>query len=836
MNITTSDSLSVHDAVKEKIIKRQNFGVIFRYIKPIFTYTDHYVHHLILDLPPRQMNASSDLIKATHPSEMNKRPTDLIHNLTTVDPLLQAMRQEVLQIQHLVDSIYDLFVEVDPSAFASRKRRYWCIFYCSDVATQTDMDIIKKYNEDAGNTTARNFDKIQKSLDAMASYSKMTDQKFEALKYIIERQQYNAQMGAAALKSTQVFVGVLTNLFLPNALHLTNLRHALVLLKHNILTFEVLSLTQARAIMRQIKQHIRQWPMRFIVFADPLSLYKEADISYFRTAASLHIGLRVKVSYFQQPLHLFRVEKFELAFPNQGHTTVIQDLPEFIAINDYDSEYLVFSKRPMMQKDKFYFLENMEHELLSKTAPTCVTALFHDKLSAITKLCETFLQPFSDKPVLRYVGANLILLKKISSYQIITSANTSLTVASNCSACLKTVPCGSRIQAGAQMTLIPLCPVVLEWQKSQPPAHILNLQVLGPLLDASLLRELSTEFTFNNPINVTLPNVTVFQPQNDQKLSDAFRTLGMQTIHLTTAINQSLEKGIIFQSSADHIVYKISQEGFAYSVAAGWESFKNFFTNPFQIFTKLDMLLQWVALAYLFYRVRILGAALAVRHIAAQTLKEANDVHARKLEDFIQRLNTVPQTSSTFDYKPQLSEQYHVVDILIFLTLVAIGLYLVSQFTANHLRRNTMQIFAHIISSQEDVMVKLLTLPHRSQFYRFQANNFVQAVSVTGFLLPELHIIWPSFTIQHKLLRRNVNIPSACHINFYQAVKLRRILVANFELLIFAKDSDSQTFRLIPLEGSVWQQVQVRQTTPPDTTTQLWFTNRVTEDNSREFV
>jgi hypothetical protein len=325
MNITTSDSLSVHDAVKEKIIKRQNFGVIFRYIKPIFTYTDHYVHHLILDLPPRQMNASSDLINATHPSEMNKRPTDLIHNLTTVDPLLQAMRQEVLQIQHLVDSIYDLFVEVDPSTSASRKRRYWCIFYCSDVATQTDMDIIKKYNEDAGNTTARNFDKIQKSLDAMASYTKITDQKFEALKYIIERQQYNAQMGAAAVKSTQVFVGVLTNLFLPNALHLTNLRHALVLLKHNILTFEVSSLTQARAIMRQIKQHIRQWPMRFIVFADPLSLYKEADISYFRTAASLHIGLRVKVSYFQQPLHLFRVEKFELAFPNQGHTTVLQD-------------------------------------------------------------------------------------------------------------------------------------------------------------------------------------------------------------------------------------------------------------------------------------------------------------------------------------------------------------------------------------------------------------------------------------------------------------------------------------------------------------------------------
>jgi hypothetical protein len=91
-------------------------------------------------------------------------------------------------------------VEVSPSALANRKRRCWCIFYCSDVATQTDMDLVKKYNEDASNVTARNFAKIQLAVEAMASYPKSTDQKFEALKYIIERQQYNAQMGTASVK------------------------------------------------------------------------------------------------------------------------------------------------------------------------------------------------------------------------------------------------------------------------------------------------------------------------------------------------------------------------------------------------------------------------------------------------------------------------------------------------------------------------------------------------------------------------------------------------------------------------------------------------------------
>jgi hypothetical protein len=53
--------------------------------------------------------------------------------------------------------------------------------------------------------------------------------------------------------------------------------------------------------------------------------------------------------------------------------------------------------------------------------------------------------------------------------------------------------------------------------------------------------------------------------------------------------------------------------------------------------------------------------------------------------------------------KPQISEQYHVVDILIFMTLVTIGIYLVSKLTVCRLKRNTTQLFAHIIGPHDDV-------------------------------------------------------------------------------------------------------------------------------------
>jgi hypothetical protein len=206
-----------------------------------------------------------------------------------------------------------------------------------------------------------------------------------------------------------------------------------------------------------------------------------------------------------------------------------------------------------------------------------------------------------------------------------------------------------------------------------------------------------------------------------------------------------------------------------------------------------------------------LSAALAVRITSAQQVKSANDAQARKLEDFMQKLTAVTPASSMFVYKPQLSEQYHVVDILIFMTLVTIGIYLVSKLTVNRLKRNTTQLFAHIIGPHDDVLIKLMTLPHRSYLYRFKADTFVQSISITGILLPEVNIIWLSLKIQHKVLTRTARIPMTCSINYFQATKLRRILLLNFEFLLFTQDSDSPNFRLIPLEGSSWKKVEAKQ-------------------------
>jgi hypothetical protein len=206
-------------------------------------------------------------------------------------------------------------------------RRTWCAIVCTGVATQEDVETLQQFVRDTSNIITQKLARVQTALNAMASYSKVADQKFDAIKYILERQQYNQYLGEQSVRRTQVFVGLLANLFLPNAIHLPNVRSSLILLKHNVMTFDILPFSHAKLIMQEIKQHVSQWPLRHLVHTDPMSLYKEADTVYFRTKSHLHIGLKIKVSYFKQPLQLFKVETFQLGIPNQEHSSIIQNLP-----------------------------------------------------------------------------------------------------------------------------------------------------------------------------------------------------------------------------------------------------------------------------------------------------------------------------------------------------------------------------------------------------------------------------------------------------------------------------------------------------------------------------
>jgi hypothetical protein len=50
--------MTVQEAVEQRVVRRHNFGLIFRHVQEISTVSDSYVHHVLLELPPRKVNGN----------------------------------------------------------------------------------------------------------------------------------------------------------------------------------------------------------------------------------------------------------------------------------------------------------------------------------------------------------------------------------------------------------------------------------------------------------------------------------------------------------------------------------------------------------------------------------------------------------------------------------------------------------------------------------------------------------------------------------------------------------------------------------------------------------
>jgi ABC-type transport system involved in multi-copper enzyme maturation permease subunit len=142
-------------------------------------------------------------------------------------------------------------------------------------------------------------------------------------------------------------------------------------------------------------------------------------------------------------------------------------------------------------------------------------------------------------------------------------------------------------------------------------------------------------------------------------------------------INKTIENERIHSSAAA----KVSHELRAYGVnlRSGFQ-FPNLFSwlsSPFNLPHNFLLILLAIATAYLFYCVRALGTALMLlqrpQMVAAQTLSIEE-----QLEQFLKNRQTTTTSRpliSLPDYRPTISPDFHIIQLFIFLALLAIFAY-----------------------------------------------------------------------------------------------------------------------------------------------------------------
>jgi hypothetical protein len=346
--------------------------------------------------------------------------------------------------------------------------------------------------------------------------------------------------------------------------------------------------------------------------------------------------------------------------------------------------------------------------------------------------------------------------------------------------------------------------------------YVTNLHAMTPFLDRDLISKLSAEYSFATSINFSFQKIKFFENE-DPAHRAAFRTLETPQISLDSVINQTLQDGVVFKSESDKIIYDLQKLGLQLQSQFSWSTLTSWIINPFSLPTNLCILVLLIAVVYLFFRVRSLAAMIImlqqVRPVEVQSI-----AFQRQLEEFLKQKTEKTSTPATYfniplQYEPQISRDFHVLDLFILLTIITICLYLLWHNFRRRQQAHTIEIVLEILNRYDRVKISLMKLPHTADSYTFQADEFISYLSLRGLRKPKLHIHWPTLKIKHKLLNMTVDLPPIHSVNYWTACKLRRILSSNYEVLLFTRQLNTNIYQIVPLLGSTWNSLQTARST-----------------------
>jgi hypothetical protein len=516
---------------------------------------------MMFDLPDKQHESAQHFRAfAARWHNISKEPPQGDH---FIQAFFTTAYVQAHHIQQLTDNMYDLLPEWNLTKENHHTRTIVLFSVCGTarkymegVALLSDLDALNEIVENSINDTKREVESIEKSLKALASYSRVNDQKISALFNIIRNTRSHQHAIAHVLENKEIVMLTLLNSYMANSDELLMLRNALLFLKNNVLTFDILPLKQSSKLFAQIQEHVQQTSLLYLAQTEVLSLYQDTNFYFFRVNTHLHIGLRIKLSPFQALLALFRVNVFPLGIPHHDHTSFVINAPKYITINQEDELYLEFPERPTLEKEKFYFLGNEQHAMFSKERHACMLYLFHDNFADINSFCETNMRPFSRQPSAQYLGDKLLLLQNIATYSVTDYSHKTWQVQTNCTACLITVPCGVKIQADKYTLFIPSCAESESSRDTVSVSHLANLHLIAPLVNDDLMAQLSAEYIFRKPLNLSLPCMVFYQKGEDEHID----ILEKLNIDFARAINDTLTDGLVFKTRCDKLMYLLKQQ------------------------------------------------------------------------------------------------------------------------------------------------------------------------------------------------------------------------------------------------------------------------------------
>jgi hypothetical protein len=122
---------------------------------------------------------------------------------------------------------------------------------------------------------------------------------------------------------------------------------------------------------------------------------------------------------------------------------------------------------------------------------------------------------------------------------------------------------------------------------------------------------MKADISLTSSFNFTLPKIKLFEFE-DPQMEEAFRSLDQPQIPLSAVINQTLQDGLVYRSEGDKIAHDLQALGLRLRSRFQWSDLTSWLSYPLNLPTNLCIILLFIAIGYLFFRVHALASALVL--------------------------------------------------------------------------------------------------------------------------------------------------------------------------------------------------------------------------------
>ena len=761
------------------IISRINYGTVFERTADMYMGAEHWTHTFILTLEkPVDLNPLLNLKPCNFCLNKSNDYHYVIHQLDKLH------NRTLKNINTIISNIFTLVQEHNNHTVTSRKRRS-LLPIIADIgqtlfgfATTKQINGLKNAMNKIINSQNREIKGFEHEIDIMHSFMTTTDDRLNNIvkglkenNMIINELNTKLQSEYKNLhEKTSIIMSLLIDQIYKSS-ELTNsyskLMNGISNLLQKKLTTDILPYSILKSTILNIQNILKdKRPGFHLMFKDPHFYFRHDHFFFHRQGNKIMITLKFPIGSLHKPLTLYKVKNFPVPLNvTSKHATSISDLPAYLAVTIDQNYYLEISKEQLdncKTYNKIIYC-NVNAALIHSTFTKCVLALFKDDRNTIKTTCNFKFMPNRLTSSLEQLNQTHFLAYNISKLTL--HCDNVSTIIEGCTFCILKLPCNCEVTT--KQYYLPQ-----RWNGCHNDSttisklHPVNLALLQEYFTETELKNVSSDTTFNTPINVTTPPFKIF----NHGISDIIANDKNSHMNLQKMINMSKQNKLIFTSLADSM----------YS-----ESLYINDTFP----TELILAIIGTSLAasalilciFLLRRYNFLITVLVINEL----LPKANAF--TKPPSFHYTWPT-QETVTAPPYNVSISDIADITNIVLAKILLTFIIIFCIWFCLRNKSKSILML--DITDGNNCIQIPVQHLPHNIASCHFQGSAVLAKISISFGIFSKLIIDWGDLSLRNTLLRNEVPLKSIISINPIMAFKTKAIVENKFSMFIWVNHNN----------------------------------------------